>query len=106
VWCDIDEVSRYVHFRDVSLTGARLETLLPLDVGALTRMRWGQEDEDIAVSARVVWTAPGEEGTICVGLAFEQVDTPEPLTKFIHRRENNLTCALASSPTSTPTSKR
>ena len=106
VWCDIDEVSRYIHFKDVSASGAQLETLLPLDIGAQAKIRWEQEQEAIEVSARVVWTAPGEQGTTCIGLVFEQVQTPEPLTNFIRRRKNDLSCASVFSPTSTPTSRR
>jgi PilZ domain len=87
VWCELDDIARYVAFKNVSASGAQLGTLLPLEVGVTPRMRWVFSGEEIAVKARVVWSRPNDEGTLA-GLVFEAVETPIPLTKFIQGREN------------------
>ena len=99
VWLDSGPVLRHVRMKNISQTGALVETLATLSVGDMARLRI---EPHIEVDALIVWVEPGQ----AAGVHFETVLTPEPLTKFIHEREIDPACALAFSQTSTPTSKR
>jgi hypothetical protein len=56
VWCDTEDARRYVRCRDVSLSGARLETLPSASRRRSGSIRWDFENERVEVDAVVVWT--------------------------------------------------
>ncbi len=91
-WLSDAEAERFVFFADVSASGARIATLRPLRVGEQTTLRWRtpvQHREtplSVEVVAKVVWATISDDGGGQMGVAFEEVRTPEPLSKFLESR--------------------
>ncbi len=77
-WCEGEEVTLYAQMANISEGGLFVKTHVPLPLGSRVRIRLGGAEEDLEVSAEVVWRraagedAPGEDPGM--GLRFEPLD--------------------------------
>jgi len=83
-----DIASRYVRLLDVCIGGARVEMVMPPEVGGQVQMRFQlrAEESPICATGTVVWRTAGFRGRGGVmGVHFMQVDGVSTIRSYVGR---------------------